>query len=145
MKKCTKCGSNNKDVNNYCSNCGSKLESVAFEQLKSPPSFTGFESHTNNYNIIFKRPNSFQMVVNAFRIKIDNSLTYDLKNNSEITVDLPYGQHSVEISVFSLPKKKKFTFDVNGDMTLICQPNPMASATLLASPVKIKDTTGREY
>ncbi len=139
MKICTKCGSQNKDVNNFCSSCGQKLETTVILN-QAPPNNISSECQ-----IIFQRPQSFQMMVNMFHIKIDNGASYKLGNGNEIKFPVSSGQHSVEISVFGSPRKKQFQFHSTGNMTFICKPNINASITLWALPVKVTDSNGREY
>ncbi len=139
MKICNKCGSSNKDTNNFCSSCGQKLENTVIQNPVQP------NNPSSECQITFQRPQSLQMMANAFHIKVDNSMSYELKNGGEIKIPMSSGQHSIEISVFSLPKKKQFNLQVSGNMTFICKPNPAAAVTFFSAPVKVTGSNGREY
>lgn len=139
MKVCANCGSQNKDDNNFCSSCGQKLENTVVQNQTQPNNIC------SECQITFKRPNGFQMMANLFHIKVDNSVSYELKNGGEIKIPMSSGQHSIELSVFGIPKKKQFHFQAIGNMTFICKPNSAAAITLWASPIKVTDSNGREY
>lgn len=139
MKTCTKCGAQNKDDNVFCTACGQRLETVVV------PNRTQYSNNTSEYKITFKRPNDVQMIVNVFHITIDNFTKYELKNNSEIIIPMSPGEHSIELSVFAMPKKKQFHLQVTEDMIFICKPNPLAIITYFVPPVNVYDVYGREY
>lgn len=139
MKICTKCGSQNKDTNNFCSSCGQKLESAVIRPQIQPA------NSSSEYWITFKRPGDIQWAMNLFHIKIDDFAKYELKNKNEVKIPMSPGLHSVEFSVFSMPKKTQFNFQVTGDMVFICKPNPLAVLSILAAPVKVYDVYGNEY
>lgn len=139
MKTCTKCGAQNKDDNVFCTACGQKLEHAVIPNQIQPA------NSASEYLITFKRPGDIQWAMNLFHIKIDNFTKYELKNNNEIRIPMTPGLHSIELSVFSIPKKKQFNFQVTGDMLFICKPNPLCTLSFLALPVKVYDVYGREY
>lgn len=153
MKKCNKCGAQNPDIYNFCSSCGQKLEvpTVTPSQPQYVTTTTVTSNQTQYVNnstecqITFKRPNAFLWMGSKYHIKIDGIVSYEVANDGSITVPLTPGLHSVEISVFAIPKKKKFSFQANGNMTFICNPNPAAAVTYLAAPIKVTDSNGREY
>lgn len=175
MKQCRNCGKMNIDVYKYCSSCGSKLDNanqasnsnIGFNppnaqplqdpyQGLSPYQNSHIQNSANNTNqtnsnlkidicqITFKRPNNVMYIGNVFRIYVDN-VRYDLRNNSEITIKLPKGNHHVEISVIAIPKKKKFDFSAYEDMTFLCSPNAASAFTYFSAPVKVADQSGRVY
>ncbi len=139
MKICTNCGSQNKDGNIFCSSCGHKLENTIAPNYSQP------NNMFSECQITFQRPQSFQMMVNIFHVKVDNGPSYELKNGGEIKIPVSPGQHTVEISVFGSLRKKHFQFHSTGNMTFICKPNFNAAITYWALPVKITDINGREY
>lgn len=113
-------------------------------QNTSNPNASSSPNTSNICNITFKRPNNVLYIANVFRIHIDN-VRYDLRNNSEITIKLPRGDHHVEISVIAIPKKKKFNFSATEDMTFICSPNAASALSYLSAPVKVTGQDGKVY
>ncbi len=139
MKFCTVCGAQNRDDNVFCSSCGQKLES-GFIPNQSPISNISSECQ-----ITFKRPQSFYGMANVFHVKVDNAISYELKNGGEVKIPMSQGQHSIEISVFAMPKKKQFTFQATNNVIFICKYNPATALTLWATPVTVVDCNGREF
>ncbi len=142
MKFCGKCGFKNKDIYNFCTSCGSKLEAAAEAPSYSQNAETESSSECN---ITFKRPAAFGMAVNLFHIKVDGVMNYELKNGGEVTVKMKPGNHSVEITVFGILNKTTFNFNATNDVTFICKPNPATTLSVVATPVKVTDSTGRQY
>ena len=155
---CTKCGAVLEG--NFCDKCGTPAPTHIPASNPTPtptsipvptptpapvPNPSQPTYPTSGYQITFMRPNAFQMVANSFHILVDGSARYELKNNAEIKIMMSPGEHSITISVFGVPKKKRFNFQATGHMTLVCKPNPSQIATLWAAPVKVTDTNGREY
>lgn len=139
MKTCMKCGMANKGDNRFCSFCGQKLE-------EEKPATGWAPAPKDKYEITFQRPNSLLMFAYSFHIKVDKSITYDLKNGSEIKIMMSPGYHQIDISVFGIVRKKSFGIQVEEDKTFVCAGNPAASITpLLATPVKVNDIQGRAY
>ena len=130
MKKCPKCGADNKDIQRFCSYCGSSLASPAEGKI---------------YNIVMRRPAGLQWVLNVIHIKVDGREKYQLANDSAVTVRMTPGQHEIEMSLFGQPRKKKFTFFASEDTALICTPTVTSTISYLASPVKVVDSYGRTY
>lgn len=138
MKICPKCGAQNNDINSFCSFCGYKFENA------SVPNHTQTINNSSECQITFIRPEKFQMMGNVFHIKIDNLISYELKNGGEIKIPMSAGQHFIEISVFGVPRKKQFSIQAIDNMTLICKPNASA-VSLFSTPIKVTDSNGREY
>ncbi len=141
MKICGNCNSQNKDNNVFCSSCGQKLENIGMSNQAS----VRYEKPT--YKISFKRPHTFQWHKALYYVQLDNGATYDLKDDCEITFNVFPGQHSAKVSVFSMPRSKKFTFQVTSDMTFVCEPVFLAAGGwgLVMAPVKVTDSNGSEY
>ena len=147
MKICTKCGTQNPDLYNFCSSCGQKLETPTVSTQPQQTSYTApvynQSQQTNSSSqcqIVFNRPNTFMWSFNKFHIKVDGTVSYELSNDGTITIPMSFGYHSVEISVFGIPRKTKFNFQATGDMTFICKPNPVANLSML-----VTDSNGRKY
>ena len=139
MKICAKCGSQNPDINSFCSSCGQSLEApIAPQQVQQT-------SSSPQCQITFNRIKFFYGALCKFYIKVDNSASYELSNGSSVTVPMSLGEHSVEISVFANSVKTNFNFEAKGDMTFSCKTNSEAFFSPLAKPVTVTDSNGKIY
>ncbi len=134
-----------KNPNEEKNKSGGSAEVRKDKSKKSVMAVAMSEKNSSCCQIKFIRPYSLQMVMNLFHIKIDHSVSYELKNGSERIIDLSFGDHTVEISVFGQPRKKTFNFTAKGDMTFTCQPSLGQILTLWALPVKVSDSDGVTY
>ena len=102
-------------------------------------------ANAGEYQVTFKRPDTFQMMASKFRLKVDGCMSFELRNGGEKTLYLKPGNHSAEVSVFGVPRKRKFEFQLLGEKTFLCKPNPAYAFTWVAVPVKVVDEAGKEY
>lgn len=79
---CIKCGAELPNNSNFCPNCGQAISS-------QPTSF---------YVITIRREKQWFAINPAITIAINNDYTYKLENEESITVSLPTGKHSINLS-----------------------------------------------
>ncbi len=131
MKKCNNCGAQNSEDNVFCSSCGQRLETAV------PP------VPSDTIEVTFQQPYSFLTRLVVFHVKVDNSASYELRNGGEIKIPVSPGQHFVEISASNMPRRKKYQFHTSNSTTFICKWR--YGVGILAVPVKVTDSSGREY